>query len=96
MDSSVPQNCSMNHLNAMSDAVIHTKFSTDFLSDLSLGPRECEDCGELFTVPPYMDCAKWKHCKSCLIKRFQDWLATHEAKETIEMFESRNFTNDKP
>ena len=64
------------------------------LSAFGLGPRQCEDCGEVFTVPPYMDCAKWKHCTSCSGKRFHEWIKTPEAKKALEMFEARNFTDN--
>jgi hypothetical protein len=63
----------------------------DLLTAFGLGPRPCEDCGEVFTVPPYMDCAKWKHCTPCSGKRFYAWIKTPEVKIALEMFEQRNF-----
>lgn len=68
--------------------------TTDLLSAFGLGPRQCEDCGDVFTVPPYMDCAKWKHCTPCSRKRFHKWIKTPEAKKALEMFEARNFTDN--
>lgn len=66
----------------------------DMLSAFGLGPRKCEDCGEIFTVPPYMDCANWRHCEPCSSKRFQAWIKTPDAKKALEMFKARNFQED--
>jgi hypothetical protein len=67
----------------------------EFLAAFGLGPRPCEDCGEVFTVPPYMECKKWKFCTSCSGKRFHEWIKTSEAKKTLELFEQRNFPANK-
>jgi len=68
--------------------------TSDLLSAFGLGPRKCEDCGEVFTVPPYMDCAKWKHCTPCSGKRFHAWIKTPEAKKALEMLEARIATDN--
>jgi hypothetical protein len=69
--------------------------SDELLAAFGLGPRPCEDCGEVFTVPPYMECKKWKFCTSCSGKRFHEWIKTSEAKKTLELFEQRNFPANK-
>jgi len=57
----------------------------DFLSAFNLEPRKCEDCGVVFTVLPYIECAKWRHCTPCVEKRFHLWIKTPEAKNIFEM-----------
>jgi hypothetical protein len=61
----------------------------DFLQSFGLGPRKCEDCGETFEVPPYLECARWKYYTPCTGKRFHAWIKTPDAKKAIEAFEQK-------
>ncbi len=48
-----------------------------FLKIMGLGPRECDECGEIFTPPPYDSCKKVKLCQDCgmhdLVRRFSKY-----------------------
>ena len=56
----------------------------ELLQHFGLGPRKCRDCGEIFAVPPYMECKDWSLCEPCGSKRFLAWAQTDEGKLEIE------------
>lgn len=64
----------------------HTRVcGDDLLALFGLGPRACEDCGTIFSVPPYMECAKLSRCFECGAKRFAEWITTDEGKKAAAM-----------
>ena len=57
---------------------------SELLASFGLGPRKCRDCGEIFAVPPYMECKDWSLCEPCGSKRFLAWAQTDKGKLEIE------------
>ncbi len=57
----------------------------DVLKVFGLDDRACEDCHNIFSVPPYMECSDWKCCDTCAGVRFSKWIETDEGKEAIKL-----------
>lgn len=62
---------------------------SELLASFGLGPRKCRDCGEIFAVPPYMECKDWSLCEPCGSKRFLAWAQTDKGKLEIEIEKAR-------